>query len=254
MILFGDYHTHTIFSHGKGTIEDNVKVAVAKGLKQVAITDHGLNHLMFGVSRKKLIKMREEVERLKKIYPIEILLGVEANLISGEGDIDVPADVLPQLDFVIAGYHQTALPKNIHALFDFYIPNWFGVKSEARKLKNTMSYVKMLEKNPYLTCVVHLNYACAVNSWTIAEKAKEIGTYIELNGKRTLFSPYEVSMMVKNETKFLMNSDAHISSRVGETILPYNFMLKNGIPEELVCNLNQLPEIKRTFKNNQEEK
>ena len=36
-----DYHTHTTFSHGKGSIEDNVKEAVKKGLKAIAITDHG---------------------------------------------------------------------------------------------------------------------------------------------------------------------------------------------------------------------
>ena len=36
-----DYHTHTIFSHGKGTIADNVEAARSKGLKGIAITDHG---------------------------------------------------------------------------------------------------------------------------------------------------------------------------------------------------------------------
>ena len=35
-----DHHTHTVYSHGKGSIEDNVKVALSKGLKSVAITDH----------------------------------------------------------------------------------------------------------------------------------------------------------------------------------------------------------------------
>ena len=27
MLLFGDYHTHTIYSHGKGDIIDNANVA-----------------------------------------------------------------------------------------------------------------------------------------------------------------------------------------------------------------------------------
>ena len=40
-----DYHTHTVFSHGKGTIEDNVKAAIDAGLKAVAISDHGPGHL-----------------------------------------------------------------------------------------------------------------------------------------------------------------------------------------------------------------
>lgn len=28
MEILGDYHTHTVFSHGHGSIEDNVKAAI----------------------------------------------------------------------------------------------------------------------------------------------------------------------------------------------------------------------------------
>ena len=44
MKFLGDYHTHTIYSHGLGMIEHNVIEAVKKGLKQM-ITDHGLGML-----------------------------------------------------------------------------------------------------------------------------------------------------------------------------------------------------------------
>ncbi|WDC83585.1 PHP domain-containing protein [Caloramator sp. mosi_1] len=43
--IIGDYHTHTIYSHGKGTIEDNVKAAINKGLKEIVISDHGPGHM-----------------------------------------------------------------------------------------------------------------------------------------------------------------------------------------------------------------
>ena len=34
MEILADYHTHTVYSHGKGSIEDNVKVAISKGIKK----------------------------------------------------------------------------------------------------------------------------------------------------------------------------------------------------------------------------
>ena len=45
MILYGDYHTHTIYTHGTGSIEDNVKTAIKRGLKQIAITEHSFSHM-----------------------------------------------------------------------------------------------------------------------------------------------------------------------------------------------------------------
>ena len=95
MALSGDYHTHTKYSrrgHGKGTIEEQVKAAVDKGLAQVAITDHGFNQVLYGIRRSDIPKLRAEINEVKERYPIEVLLGVEANLISARGDIDVVED------------------------------------------------------------------------------------------------------------------------------------------------------------------
>lgn len=60
MEILGDYHTHTVFSHGHGSIEDNVKAAIKMGLKEIAITDHGFSHNSYGVRRMDVAKMLEE--------------------------------------------------------------------------------------------------------------------------------------------------------------------------------------------------
>ncbi|HPZ60294.1 MAG TPA: PHP domain-containing protein, partial [Bacillota bacterium] len=85
-----DIHTHTTFSHGKGSIEDNVKAALERGLSIIGIADHGPGHLTYGVKRKDLPVMREEIRRLQPLYPkIQILLGVEANIINPSGKLDI---------------------------------------------------------------------------------------------------------------------------------------------------------------------
>ena len=101
-----DHHTHTIYSHGKGSIEDNVRVAAARGLKSVAVTDHGPGHLTYGLKTEKLPEMRREIARLKTVYPqVEVLLGVEANTIRVEPYLDVHEENLKEFDIILAGYH-----------------------------------------------------------------------------------------------------------------------------------------------------
>ena len=68
MKVFADYHTHTIYSHGKGTIRDNVEAAIKRGLKEIAISDHGPGHIGFGVKKKNLYKIKREIEGLSKEY------------------------------------------------------------------------------------------------------------------------------------------------------------------------------------------
>ena len=54
MLLTGDYHTHTIYSHGSGTVMDNAVAAKELGLKEIAITDHGFEQMAFGIKRNKV--------------------------------------------------------------------------------------------------------------------------------------------------------------------------------------------------------
>ena len=54
MILTADYHTHTVYSHGKGKIIENALVAKEKGLKQIGISDHGFAHPAFGLTKRKI--------------------------------------------------------------------------------------------------------------------------------------------------------------------------------------------------------
>lgn len=245
MQLFADLHTHTIFSHGKGTIEENVQSAIKKGLKQIAITDHGLRHIAYGLNMNKLKQMRAEIDMLKLKYPqIEILLGVEANIISHNGDIDVSDEAKKYLDIVIVGFHQAGMPKNLSAFFKFFLPNCLKIKTKKQIQRNTTAYIKMLEKYSYITAVTHLHYSCAVDAVRVANECLKHNVYVELNGKRTLFSESEISQMVQNNVKFIINSDAHTSENVGNITHPFNVALINRIPKQLIENIDNMPQIK----------
>lgn len=249
MKLLGDYHTHTIYSrhnHGKGTIEQNAMVALNKGLKQIAITDHGFNHKFYGVRREKIDEMRTEIERLNGLLDIDILLGVETNLISSDGLIDLTREEEGKLDIVLMGYHKCVKVPSFKDRIKFFDNNklgkYFGYTKNMIQ-RHTDAYLKAIDKNN-IDVLTHLNYGMPVDCVQIAKLAKEKDVYIELNGKRTIFTQDEVNKMVEMKTKFIVNSDAHKPENVGECNLPTNFALTHHIPEELIVNFNELPKFK----------
>lgn len=250
MILYGDYHTHTKYSrngHGKNTIEENVKVAVQKGLKEIGITEHGFNHVFFGVRKNKIKKMRAEIDRLNSIYPIKIYLGIEANLISSDGDIDLTPEEQSWFDYVIMGYHECIKPKS----FSEY-KNFFKINKKAYKTKNytnqiikanTNAYIKAIQKNK-INIISHLGSKMMVDPVLIAKQCKKSGTLLELNGRRICFSEQQLKELIKLECKFIINSDAHKAKNVGECNKPVNFAIKNKIPENLIANIGKQPNFK----------
>jgi|LGVF01.2.fsa_nt_gb putative hydrolase len=246
MKITADYHTHTIYSHGKGTTRENVKVAKEKGLRQIAITDHGFNHKFFGVRRKDLPIMRREIEKAKEDYGIEVLLGVEANLISAEGHIDVLEKDEEKLDIILMGFHKMVFASSIKDRFKLFMANsfarMFGHSTEAI-LKNTNAYIKAL-KNNKIDVITHLGYAMRVDSVKIAKACMETNTYLELNGKRIKFRDDEMKAIIATGVKFIINSDAHRTHRIGECPLGIKFALKHNIPESQLANINKVPKFK----------
>ena len=64
---------------------------------------------------------------------------------------------------------------------------------------------------------------------------------IELNARRLCFTDEEAKQMVDMGTMFILDSDAHICTNVGECNKGINFVIKNDIPVSQVANLDKTP-------------
>lgn len=221
MRLIGDYHTHTIYSHGKGTIEDNVKVAIEKGLKEIAICDHGPGHFLYGVKKKNIPLMKEEILRLNDKYSedgINILLGVEANLIGFDGMIDMDEDLIAQTDILLLGYHYGVIPASFKDGIGLYIKNplaklsGFG-KEESIEL-NTLAFIKAINKYP-IDFITHPGAKVELNIKELAKAAGKVGTSLEINAKHGELSVENIKIAMKEDVDFIVNSDAHTPEDVG---------------------------------------
>lgn len=234
-----DYHTHTIYSHGKGTVEDNVKAALELGLKGIGISDHGPGHLTYGVKRDKLCVMKNEIEELRKKYPqIEIFVSVEANIINCGNNLDVSEDEKQIFDYIIAGYHYGV--RN-----GYCVKNWLNEKlfkgrtDKKLKLANTAMVVDALHKNN-IKILTHPGDKAEFDMNELAHTCAETGTLMEINTWHDHLTSAELDIVKKYDVNFAVCSDAHTPGRVGEVAAAIKKAFDAGIEPERIKNIEKI--------------
>lgn len=236
MQILADYHTHTTYSHGKGSIEENVKVAISKGIKTIGISDHGYKHMAYGIKYKDIYKMREEIDNLKLKYKnIDILLGIECNILDDSGKIDVDEKIIEVVDYIMAGYHFGSTPTSIKGALN-HCDNYI-FKSKKSKAYNTRAVINAMKKNN-IFIITHPGDKGDVDIKEIAKVAKETDTRLEINSSHGFLNVKQLEEIKSIKNKFMIGSDAHISDNVG------NFNLAMEIVKEANLDLSLVENIK----------
>lgn len=249
MYLTADYHTHTPYSHGKNTVLENAVAAKAKGLKEIAITDHGFNHILFGLKRKKLSSLRAEIEEAKKLTGINVLMGMESNLISIDGETDMKQSDLRFFDIYLCGIHEVLRYKSFSDMYKILIKNYsaykLGRRPSDKVIENTTkAYINIIKNNP-IDIITHINFKCCCNLEEVAKCCADYGTYIEINTKKRHISAEELNMMAATGVRFVIDSDAHSASRVGDTKIAEEILAQASVPLEQIDNIDgRLPKFR----------
>ncbi len=249
MILTADYHTHTPYSHGKNTVLENAKAAKRNYLKQIAITDHGFNHLLFGLKRKNLTDLRNEIIEAEKLTGVNVLMGMESNLISVDGDTDMRKEDLQYFDIYLCGIHEVLKYKTFSDMRNIMIKNYIAYKLgrvPAQKVidTTTKAYINAIKNNP-IDIITHINYKCYCNLEEVAKCCADYGTYIEINTKKRHISAEELNMMAATGVKFVIDSDAHSEDRVADTKIAEELLASAKIPLEQIDNIDgRLPNFR----------
>ena len=107
MKFYGDYHTHSVYSDGRAKISDAALYAAKIGLKELAITDHGFANVTLSLTEKKFEKEIIDVKRAREnLENVNLLLGVEADIVDTKGNLDVTDKHLMNMDILVAGFHR----------------------------------------------------------------------------------------------------------------------------------------------------
>lgn len=249
----GDYHTHTVYSsgfkkkgtHAKGTIEENVAEAYAKGLETIVISEHGPGHYLYGLRVENLPIMREEIDRLREKYEpkgLNILLGLEANLVGLDGELDVDEEIIKQLDILLMGYHYGATPGSIRDALGLYVTpqlaKLFAGTMEGSIERMTEAYVKAMDRYP-IDIITHPGSKAKVDIVEVAKKAAQIGTALEISSKHDELSVKSLELIKNIPVMLYLNSDAHEPSRVGDVEKGLKKAKDSGIDFKRIVNIAQ---------------
>ncbi len=226
MIFEVDAHTHTIATgHAFSTILENIQVAKKKNLKGFCITDHGPSRP--DSPNIEFFKMLASRYLPDEIDGVRVYTGVELNIISDEGDVDLPNNILKNLDFNIVAFHnQTPYSSN-------------------SKEKNTKSMINAL-KNPFIKGVAHPGdpyFPYPVELEDVVKVCYDLDKGVELNNnvlkRGEKWKKYYLDMLelcLKYKTKIFVSSDAHFSFYIGtfENVIEVLNYFDNSINDLIV--------------------
>ena len=99
------FHCHTTYSDGKASVAEMAHAAAERGFGAITITDHSAAaSYASGLDATQLRAQRAEIDAL--VDPeVRVLGGTEADILA-DGAIDVPPEMISELDVIIASVHQ----------------------------------------------------------------------------------------------------------------------------------------------------
>lgn len=241
MEFYGDYHLHSSYSDGRCSVEEMVMAASLAGLEEMGLADHGPRHIFTGLKAERtLLEIKKEIEQLRPQYPdLQINLGVEANLISLDGQLDVGKEIITELDFLIAGLHPYILPDRVvdipWILRNQAVKILPMVKNRVRN-ENTKAFVETIYRYD-VDIISHPGLKMPIEIAEVARACLKRDTFWEINTGHKFPGPQEVSTVARQGVNFVVNSDAHFAESVGALDYGSWVLEKAGVPHKQIKNV-----------------
>lgn len=222
MRLVLDTHCHTVAGgHAYSTVLEIASAAKDKNLRLICITEHGPK--MPGGPHEYFFGNLRVIPDV--IYGVEILKGVEANVLDYDGHLDMTDESLKKLDVVIASLHEPCYGS--------------GTMEE-----NTESLINVM-KNPYVDIIAHPgNPKFPIDIERIVEAALKYDKMLEINngtftGSRS--GSFDNCLKIARTAKekgvtLTVGSDAHIAFDIGRFDKAEIILDRAEVPDELVAN------------------
>jgi len=196
--LRGDVHMHTFATDGRNSIREMADAALERGYQYIAITDHSKNLAM--TNGLDAARAMEHVHHIRQVDHemegrIRIFPGIEVDIL-GDGELDLPDEVLAEMDVVIA---------SVHTLFN-------------QTREETTARVLRAIENPYVRILGHptgrlllRREPFSIDLPAVLRRAAELGVAVEHNAAPERLDLQDRDLRLAKELgcKIVINTDAH---------------------------------------------
>jgi DNA polymerase (family 10) len=234
--LRGTFHCHTTASDGHNSIEEMAEAAQGLGLEYLGIADHSRSSIQaHGIDE---IKLRSQIAAIiklnTKLRGFRVFAGVECDILR-DGSLDLPDEVLSQLDYVIV---------SVHSLFNL------------NEREMTQRVIRAME-NPLVTMLAHptgrlllKREPYQIDIPAVLDAAARTGTWIELNAapKRLDLDWRWWPRAKEKGVKCVINPDAHRIERLQDLWFGIGIARKGWLTKADVMNCLPLGKIEKALR------
>jgi DNA polymerase (family 10) len=193
----GDLHCHTTWSDGKADVYEMGAAARDRGYAYLAICDHTRSvRVVPGLDADDVRRQAEEIaDANERLAPFRILRGIECDILP-DGSLDLPDDLLGELDWVMASVHA-------------------GQRGSREELTRRTTAAM---RNPSVRALSHptgriINHRPpnALDLQRVLEVALETGVALEVNGlpDRLDLRDEHVRLAIEAGVPIVVSTDAH---------------------------------------------
>ena len=227
----GDLHVHTTYSDGKASVLEMAEAARALGYDYLAICDHTPNvRVVPGLDADDVRRQGEEIAAANELVaPFRVLRGIECDILP-DGTLDLPDDVLAELDWVQASVH---------------------AGQRATRDAITKRVLEAL-RHPSVSCLSHpkgriINHRPenALDLERVYEVALEEGKAVEVNGlpDRLDLRDVHVRLAIEAGVPIVCSTDAHSTRGLGNMRLAVATARRGGATAADVVNTRPLSAV-----------
>jgi DNA polymerase (family 10) len=227
----GDLHSHTTWSDGRASVREMGLAARDRGYEYLAICDHPEHvRVVPGLNADAVRRQGEEIEKAnEELAPFRVLRGIEVD-IRRDGSLDLPDDVLAELDWVQLSLHA-------------------GQREERKAL--TAKVVEAM-RHPAVRCLSHpkgriINHRPpnALDLEAVLAVALEHGVALEVNGlpDRLDLSAEDARLAVEAGVPLVVSTDAHSIRGLGNMELAVATARRGWATAASVLNTRPLAEV-----------